>query len=123
MEEHRRRSIMSTHSGSREEKAAAVAQFLMNDESSSVSSGRGGIGQNDLVDYQAKWREKREGMAGSSENVESSMMRARGEENRSEGLCLGTLLIPLRRLPLEDAYGTDSAAVVERWYQLDGPNL
>lgn len=41
------------------------------------------------------------------------------EENR-EGLCLGTLIIPMSRLPLEDAYGDNHAAVVERWYQLEG---
>eukprot|EP00804_Cyclotella_cryptica_P013031 CCRYP_002346-RC/>CCRYP_002346-RC protein AED:0.04 eAED:0.04 QI:400/1/1/1/1/0.85/7/1256/1761 len=127
MEEHRRRTTIGSHStagNSREEKAAAVAQFLMKPDSE-------GMGQQDLVEYQQKWRERRrasDGIEGSSE-VEGNRNGAAAaasalEENRSEGLCLGTLLIPLSRLPLENAFsGNGSAAVVERWYQLDGPNL
>lgn len=105
MEEHRKRTNIT--SGGREEKAAAVAQFLMKPEatSSDTSSSTGGQHHN-TEDYSSKWKQ------GGQEQ----------EENR-EGLCLGTLLIPLSRLPLEDAHGDGSAAVVERWYQLEGPNL
>ncbi len=38
-------------------------------------------------------------------------------------VCLGTLTIPLSRLPLEEAFGLHGkdATVVEQWYQLDDP--
>ena len=91
MEEHRRRTTIT----GREEKAATVAQFLMKPESTTTSTGT----------EEEKLKAHRE---------------VAGEETR-EGLCLGTLLIPLSRLPLEDACN-GNAAVVERWYQLEGPN-
>ena len=93
MEEHRRRTTIT---GSREEKAAAVAQFLMKPETTAASS---------AAAEEEKWKVQREATV----------------EDTREGLCLGTLLIPLSRLPLEDACN-GNAAVVERWYQLEGPN-
>jgi hypothetical protein len=113
MEEHRRRSTVGP--GSREEKAAAVAQFLMKPETTSTEGG--GFGQQEFVDYQSKWKERRDVMGTDATSHED------GEGENREGLCLGTLLIPLSRLPLEDAYGDGNAAVVERWYQLEGPTL
>jgi hypothetical protein len=95
MEEHRRRTAIGT--GSREEKAAAVAQFLMKPENPDEAR----AAQQGVRDYPSRWKGEGE------------------HEGNREGLCLGTLLIPLSRLPLEDA-GDGNAAVVERWYQLEG---
>ena len=99
LEEHRRMRGAPPHS--REERAATVAHFLMQEE---------------------------EGARGStSPDPEEAGRRAeateerRDDDRRAEGICLGTLAIPLSRLPLEDAFGGTGAAVVERWYQLDEP--
>jgi len=139
-----RRASMAATAGSngREERAAAVAQFIMRKGSgeqqsaqggTSVAAGGGGEGsglnQQDLVEYQQRWNEVKE--QGSSEGYEYNapvstttvQPRNSATNNTSEGLCLGTLTIPLSRLPLEDAFKEDGkAAVIEKWYQLDDPN-
>ena len=130
----------------REERAAAVAQFIMRKGSgeqqstaqggtSTATSGGGGEGgssglnQQDLVEYQQRWNVVKEEQ-GSSEGpyeynapVSTTVQPRNSATNTSEGLCLGTLTIPLSRLPLEDAFKEDGkAAVIEKWYQLDDPN-
>lgn len=165
-EEHRLRSrgSSSVNVTQKEQQAANVAQFLMK-SSGSVGSGvqqqQGqGVGeegasstmQQDLVDYQQKWSERKNhhqqhggggsvgsgGMENEGTNTvgDKALLESRigsdmkkkqqqhddDQYHHSEGLCLGTLSIPFNKLPLEDAVFGNGAAVVERWYQLDDPN-
>ena len=163
----------------KEQQAANVAQFLMKSGGSgSTTTGSGGIivqqegmmmgeqeqqqkqgssdsltmlqNQNDLVEYQQKWSDRRGGNGGesirndegmtmdtpsSSESMKKKKKKKKSQQqpkddtltvddhhHYSEGLCLGTLSIPFNKLPLEDAVCGNGAAVVERWYQLDDPN-
>ena len=172
LEQHRRTSTITPGGGNttipmgvgqREERAAAVAQFLMRPgqqqhhqddaaataatsgtgDSSTVGSGSG-LRQQDLIDYQQKWASKHHNQnhpegggttaaammdydlaTGAVRTVKSEDERDTQEHDGSyaEGLCLGTLTIPLSRLPLEDAFMGNKSAVVERWYQLDDPNV
>ncbi|KAL9187155.1 hypothetical protein ACHAXT_010875 [Thalassiosira profunda] len=138
LEEHRRRSTMAANP--REERAAAVAQYLMRgrpqgDDATAATASTGlsgsdhGMSQQELIEYQKKWGEMK-AKEGSGEDYDTTMGGLRSipseeeedDANYAEGLCLGTLTIPLSRLPLEDAFEGDAAAVVEKWYQLDDPN-
>lgn len=124
----------------KEQQAANVAQFLMSSGDHGVS-----VQQDDLVEYQQKWSERKthghsesEGLGGGVDNNASLENRMNAMNNKkkkqqqqqeqedhyqySEGLCLGTLSIPFNKLPLEDAVCGNGAAIVERWYQLDDPN-
>ncbi|KAL7552165.1 hypothetical protein ACHAWF_015388 [Thalassiosira exigua] len=109
--------------------------------SSSTLAGGGsrGLDQRDLVEYQKKWSEGRPrrsdgkyGSAGDLRAVRSHRVDEEEEEEEEEderdrdradaGLCLGTLAVPLSRLPLVDAFRYGGAATAERWYQLEDPH-
>ncbi|EJK43877.1 hypothetical protein THAOC_37636, partial [Thalassiosira oceanica] len=60
--------------------------------------------------------------------VEGAVRTTRSEDEDdaagSEGLCLGTLSVPIHRLELTEAvFEGRERAVLERWYQLDDPNV
>lgn len=135
----------------REERAAAVAQFLMRggppgDASDAATaatslsaSQHSGLHRQDSAEHPQKWTDSRkqnqnqdqEYQQGLNDAVsQGAMPTIRSEDDddndanhTAEGSCLGTLTIPLSRLPLEDAFIGNNSAVVERWYQLDDPNL
>ena len=147
LEEHARKRA-SISANPREERAAAVAQFLMRGGSSggqhhtNDGGGMGMMDQQDLVEYQQRWNEVKNHTTGggggdgyddeydvplrTSTLENDNRQQPPPSTNTAEGLCLGTLTIPLSRLPLEDAFmgeGSSNAAVVEKWYQLDDPNM
>ena len=140
-EVHRRRTSAVGGDGAnpREERAAAVAQFLMRGGGhGSCDNNDGGLNQEDLVEYQQKWNEakKQNPQGGDNDGIMDfdsntgavRTMKSKDENdinnnNTAEGLCLGTLTIPLSRLPLEDVFIGNKNAVVEQWYQLDDPNV
>ena len=130
--------------GPREEAAAAAAQVLMRggDDQSTVSNLTmgSGLNQGDLVEYQARWNEHSASSGGDADGsarsgahrdyVEGAVRTTRSEDERdahgpsSEGLCLGTLSIPIHHLELNEAvFEGRKAAVLEKWYQLDDPNV
>ena len=113
----------SQHGGTaREQSAATVAQYLMSRQDSTgmettttksttttssdnvVDSSLINTTTNDVVD--------------DDENDSSNSALPSGGGGGG-GLCLGTLTIPLSRLPLEEAFLGKDAAIVERWYQLE----
>ena len=89
------------------------------------------MNQQDWVEYQQKMivQKDHQGGRGVTTIGDNDLLRTvkQPEEdvkNRyAEGLCLVTLTIPLSRLPLEDGFTRNNAAIVKKWYQLEDPNL
>lgn len=124
----------------REERAATVAQFLMQQQSPTY--------QHQQQQHQREGGRSIDGLIGESDiaiqselpdvdlnNDDSSdfnnIHRTTASKVNQEGLCLGTLAIPLSRLPLMDALlgnkskiaAANDVTIIEQWYQLDDPNL
>lgn len=89
--------------------AAAVAQFLTKDSSDNQNNSHSGTSGN--LDLENNWRS----------NLSS---QTSGPNNIQENICLGSLIIPLSRLPLEDATGgKNQYAVTDQWYPINVSTL
>lgn len=118
----------SQHGGTaREQSAATVAQYLMSRQDSTGITGGGG----EVVETTTTTViSTADNAVNKVETINNGNDGADDDENDSSdntvsasvgggGLCLGTLTIPLSRLPLEEAFLGKDAAIVERWYQLE----
>ncbi|KAL3810399.1 hypothetical protein ACHAXA_004175 [Cyclostephanos tholiformis] len=127
----------------------ATTTSLESSQHSSAARGGGGgdggvLNQQDLVDYHRRSNESIGKSGGGGGGAMGGggwgvgvirTVRSEGDANDAAGgdddeeddhaaeggVCLGTLTIPLSRLPLEDAFLGKDASVVEQWYQLDDP--
>jgi len=61
-------------------------------------------------------------MRSGDENVALMRPKKKRKPEMAEDVRLGSLVIPLTRLPLEKATGGEEAARIEQWYQLDTSN-
>ena len=101
----------SQHGGTaREQTAATVAQYLMSRQDSTGVTGANSVNKVETINN---------GNDGIDDDENDSSDNTASASVGGGGLCLGTLTIPLSRLPLEEAFLGKDAAIVERWYQLE----